>query len=117
MASRDYFERHERPPYVPTPDSLSYDEGAFKDIEKSLPIEKCTAIPTLQESTPIDDTPDGGLHAWLVLFGVSFSSVVQPVIFSITVFHRPCALPSRRANSAFLSFHSSLLIAFLVQDI
>ncbi|KAF8828277.1 hypothetical protein HHX47_DHR4000882 [Lentinula edodes] len=88
MASRDYSERQERPPYVPTPDSLSYDEGAFKDIEKSLPIEKCTAIPTLQESTPIDDTPDGGLHAWLVLFGVAAGVFSGPVIAILSQWFR-----------------------------
>ncbi|KAJ3760384.1 MFS general substrate transporter [Lentinula raphanica] len=71
MASVDRLERKERPPYIPTPDSQSYDEGTFKDLEKSLPVEKCADIPTLKDSTDVDDTPDGGLHAWLVLFGVS----------------------------------------------
>ncbi|KAF5389747.1 hypothetical protein D9757_006036 [Collybiopsis confluens] len=68
MASRDSSVRLERPPVVPTPDSQSScDEGAFKDLEKALATEK--TIPTLPSSAPVDDTPDGGLTAWLVLFG------------------------------------------------
>ncbi|KAE9391724.1 MFS general substrate transporter [Gymnopus androsaceus JB14] len=74
MASQLHSERPELPSYISTPESQSvYDEGTFKDLEKSVPtekcLEKCTTIPTLPSPAPLDDTPDGGLQAWLVLFG------------------------------------------------